>query len=327
MIEVLQPGLATTVQDEGRPGYYKLGMSPAGALDLESYRVGNGLVGNPAGLAGLEITYAGPKLRFSRPGLVAVTGADLPMQVDGEPVPSWQPVPVAEGSVVSFGYLKAGARAYLSIRGGIEVPKVLGSRATHVLTKIGGFEGRPLRIGDTLTIGSLPDIADRDLERRLDPSFVPQFSGIANLRIVLGLFSHRLTKAAQKMFVDTAWTVSPNADRTGFRMVSDHGKALEFVPREQPFGAGSDPSNVVDAGYPIGSIQIPSGTEPIVLHRDAVTAGGYFTVGAVISADLDRLGQCATNASVRLEAVTIEQAIEARRARSAHIRRVLETLA
>src|SRR3954468_1875957 len=141
MIEVVQPGLATTVQDEGRDGYYKPGISPAGALDLESYRIGNALVGNRPGLAGLEMTYAGPKLRFGRPTVVAVTGADLPMLHNGEPVPAWQPVAVEAGDEISFAYLKSGARAYLSIRGGVDVPEVMGSRATHVLTKIGGFEG------------------------------------------------------------------------------------------------------------------------------------------------------------------------------------------
>ncbi|MEG0245928.1 MAG: allophanate hydrolase, partial [Pseudomonas sp.] len=131
------------------------------------------------------------------------------------------------------------------------------------------------------------------------------------LRVVPGLYFHRLTTAAAQSFFTEAWTVGSEADRIGYRYKG--GSALSFQPREQPFGAGSDPSNIVDSCYPIGSIQVPAGLEPIILHRDAVSGGGYAMIGTVISADLDLIGQMQPNQQARFLAVSLEQALEARR--------------
>ena len=142
----------------------------------------------------------------------------------------------------------------------------------------------------------------------------------AELRMIPGLYWHRITEAAGKQFLADTWKVANEADRIGYRFKG--GKPLEFVAREQPFGAGSDPSNIVDACYPYGSIQIPSGTEPIVLHRDAVSGGGYFMVGAVISADMDLIGQMQPNTPARFVEVTMAQALKARKDRAKLIEKI-----
>lgn len=317
-IKVLKPGLATSVQDAGREGYYHLGIPPSGALDQYALRAANLLVGNPATAAVLECTLLGPQLEFQRDTLVAVCGARMTPRVDGAEMPLDAVFRVRAGQVLSFDYLKAGARAYIAFDGGIAVPEVLGSRSTYGLGAIGGLNGRRLVAGDELPLGT-PAGTERE-GLALPRSLQVEMGGEVTLRAVPGLYHHRLTaRAAEQFFADT-WTVGSEADRTGYRFKG--GTPLEFVPREQPFGAGSDPSNIVDACYPIGSIQVPGGLEPIVLHRDAVSGGGYAMIGTVISPDLNLMAQMQPNQKARFVAVTLEEALEARR----HYNRQLERL-
>src|SRR4051812_36751924 len=152
-IEIVAPGLGCTVQDQGRLGHYDVGIPPSGALDLFSALAANLLVGNDEDAAVLEAAYLGPRLRFTAPAVIAVTGATMPVTVGDVPVPQWQSVEVAEGAVLAFGYLEAGARAYIAVAGGLDVPAVLGSRSTYGLGAFGGFEGRPVRAGDVLPVG------------------------------------------------------------------------------------------------------------------------------------------------------------------------------
>lgn len=324
MIDVIEPGFATTVQDEGRPGYYKPGIGPSGAMDMFSYRLGNGIVGNIPGSASLELTFTGPRLVFRRGLAFAVTGGQIPIYLNGEEVPAWTRLVAKADDILHFGFLKSGVRAYLAIEGGIDVPPVMGSRSTHVLIQIGGHQGRKLEPGDVL--GVTTDCTVLPGTSTLDRRYIPTFHRDVELRFVPGLFDYRLTESGKRQFCNTDWSVTPNADRTGIRMTSATGDSLEFVPREPPFGAGSDPSNVADAGYPIGAIQIPSGIEPIVLSRDVVTAGGYFTVGAVITTDLDLLGQTPTRGTVRFVPVSIGTALAVRQERAAFTERALLSL-
>ena len=186
---------------------------------------------------------------------------------------------MSAGSVLSFGQLRGGARPYIAVAGGIDVPLYYGSRSTYTLVGIGGFEGRALKAGDELAIGS--DARDPRAGRRVDASDVPVHPSTAEVHLLVGLHSYRLTEDSLARFTDTEWKVTPDANRVGYRF---RGAELEFVPREQPFGAGSDPANVTDCGYPVGSVQVPGGVEPIVLLQDAVTGGGYATLGTVVSA-------------------------------------------
>jgi biotin-dependent carboxylase-like uncharacterized protein len=319
-IEVLQPGLSTTVQDRGRTGYYEVGIPPSGALDQYSLIAANLLVGNDDGTAALECVYLGPQLRFTAPTVVAVTGAEMTPRVNGEDRPLWESFPVAEGDVLDFAYLSAGARAYIGVAGGIDVAPVLGSRSTYALGAMGGFGGRPLQAGD-----SLPTPADAKGEpgRSVGAELRPEIGPSAEVRVVMGLYDYRLTDAGRRSFLEAEWNLTPVADRIGFRY---RGAELEFVERRQPFGAGSDPSNIVDAPYPIGSIQIPGGVEPIILHRDAVSGGGYAMVGTVISSDMDRVGQSAPNTKTHFVEVDLDGALAARKEYKARIGRLREAL-
>jgi biotin-dependent carboxylase-like uncharacterized protein len=311
-IEIVNSGLATTVQDLGRPGYYHLGIPLSGGMDRLALQAANLLVGNDAGAAVLEAVFMGPQIAFADDRMVAVAGAELPPKVDGEPRETWTSFLVKAGQTLSFDFLKKGARAYIAIGGGIDVPVVLGSRSTYVLGALGGHEGRTLQAGDRLKLGAAAPIKQgravaTDLRRAPGAS--------VELRVLTGLYWHRVAEQSGRDFFADTWKVAPEADRIGYRFRG--GRPLKFKPRTPPFGAGSDPSNIVDACYPYGSIQVPGGTEPIVLHRDAVSGGGYFMLGTVISADMDLIGQLQPHTPVRFAPLDMKTALAARRERKA----------
>jgi biotin-dependent carboxylase-like uncharacterized protein len=312
-IKVLKPGLATTVQDLGRPGYYDIGIPLSGGMDRHALAAANLLVGNAEGAAVLEAVFMGPELEFTDDAMVAIAGAELPPKLDGVPRETWASFKMKRGQKLSFDFLKKGARAYIAVAGGIDVPVILGSRSTYALGALGGFKGRKLEAGDELPVGAAATTVKegRMVEEKLRG--LPTAMA-TELRVMPGLYWHRITDAAGKGFFSDTWKVAPEADRIGYRFKG--GKPLDFVPREPPFGAGSDPSNITDACYPYGSIQVPGGTEPIVLHRDAVSGGGYFMVGTVISADMDLIGQLQPNTPVRFVEVEMDQALAARKVRA-----------
>jgi biotin-dependent carboxylase-like uncharacterized protein len=307
-IEVIKPGLATTVQDLGRPGYYHLGIPLSGALDQYALRLGNLLVGNDEGAAALECTLMAPELLFKGDTVFAVTGAQLDVKLNGQPVDSHASHAAGAGDRLSFGFMKSGARAYVAVAGGIAVPIVLGSRSTYGLGAFGGFQGRKLSAGDVLPLGQAS--ARARAGRAASAGLCVVSPKELELRVLPGLYYHRLEASAVESFFSDIWAVAPDADRIGYRYKS--GRPLKFIERKQPFGAGSDPSNIVDAGYPYGSIQVPSGTEPIILHRDAVSGGGYAMIGTVISADMDRIAQMQPGNKARFVAVDMTAALAAR---------------
>ncbi len=312
MVKVISAGLATTIQDLGRPGYYHLGIPIGGAMDRLALRAANLLVGNPEGAACLEAVFMGPELEFTEDAIVAVTGADLPPKVDGDAREGWTSFAVKAGQVLSFDFLRGGARAYIAISGGIDTPEMLGSRSTYAIGALGGVEGRAIQPGDELPLGQAGPAA----EGRSVPQQMRRMPGAeAELRVLPGLYWHRITEAAGAHFFEDVWKVASEADRMGYRFQG--GRQLEFVDREPPFGAGSDPSNITDACYPYGSIQVPSGAEPIVLHRDAVSGGGYFMLGTVVSADMDLIGQLQPNTPTRFVRTDMNGALAARRDRAA----------
>lgn len=321
-VQITDVGLLTSIQDHGRSGYYHLGIPPSGAMDQEAYRTGNLLLGNPETAASLECALMGPTLTVDAPTRVAVTGAELVPKVDGEPQATYTVLELAPGQTLSFQHLTGGARAYIAFDGGIDVPVALGSRAFYSLGALGGIR-RALEAGDTLPLG--PPAAAVPGGRSLPGDLRPRFAGSTTLRVMPGLYDHRVVPEALTAFFGSEWKVALEADRIGYRLKG--GEPLEFVDREQPFGAGDDPSNIVDAPYPVGSIQVPSGREPIILHRDAVSAGGYMMVGTVISADMDRIGQMAPRTTARFEVVDLPGALQARRERADRLQRLRDALA
>lgn len=310
-IKVINPGLLTTIQDLGRPGYFHLGIPVSGAMDRLAVRAANLLVGNDQGAAALETVFMGPELEFERDAVVAVTGAELPPLVDGDEKETWTSFKIKAGQVLSFDYLREGARAYIAVSGGITTDQYLGSRSTYAIGALGGYEGRALATGDMVPFGN--DAGAK--QRRTVPKALRRMPGRpAELRVLPGLYWRLITEEAGRNFFDDEWKVAPEADRMGVRFRG--GQPMTFKERKQPFGAGSDPSNIVDGCYSYGSIQVPGGSEPIVLHRDAVSGGGYFTLGAVVSADMDLIGQLQPHTPTRFVKVDMEQALAARAERA-----------
>jgi len=309
MIQILEPGLQTTVQDTGRYGHYHIGMPPAGAMDQYAHKVANLLVGNSEDAATLEMTYAGPDLAFEENAVIAVTGADMEPKLDGDDVPPWTAVQVEAGQTLSFEFAMEGVRSYLAVAGGIDVPQVMASRATYTLIGIGGHEGRALEEGDELPLGDHGDGAAM-AGATVDDEYVPDYGDNDTIRVVMGLCDYRLTDEGKAEFLGTEWKVSDEADRVGCRLTGPDIEGM-FEKREQPFGAGTDLTNVVDLGYPVGSIQMAG--QPIILMRDAVTGGGYATVGTVISVDRGMLAQARTHRTITFEGVDVDDALAARK--------------
>jgi KipI family sensor histidine kinase inhibitor len=297
VLEVLEPGLLTTVQDLGRPGLRRLGVSWVGALDQPAARAANELVGNDAGDALLECTLGGPRLRFLSATHFAVTGADLDAVLRREDLGAWR-VPLGlrvfarAGNELFFETRRAGCRAYVAIAGGIAVPLVLASRATDLGGGFGGHAGRALKAGDRLGAG-----AARNRPPTLGRWSPPEASlGPVRLRVVLGPQQDRLHPASLERFVSEAYAVAPASNRVGCRLV---GARLEHR------GGAEIPSE----GMVPGSIQVPPDGQPIVMLADGPTTGGYAKAATVVRADLPRLAQLVPGMdSVRFEAVGADPA-------------------
>ena len=293
-IEVQKPGLATTVQDLGRPGYYDVGIPLSGAMDRFALRAANLLVGNDEGAAALECVFMGPELAFTADAVVAVTGAELPPKLDGAPQPDLDRLP-GQGRAGAVVRLSQARRARLSRGRGRH------RRAGRARQPLDLCARRARRLRGPRPQGRRRAGGRRAGRRAARAGrFRAGRCGAAPCRPPLCASCPASTitaspqEAADGFFGDT-WKVAPEADRIGYRFRG--GRPLAFVDRKQPFGAGSDPSNIVDSCYPYGSIQVPGGTEPIVLHRDAVSGGGYFMLGTVISADMDFIGQLQPHAT------------------------------
>lgn len=321
MLEVVEGGFQTTVQDVGRKEGQSMGIPPSGAQDTVSLRIANLLVGNPVGgpllirddpgAAGLEILLSGLRLRAHEDHLVAITGADMAPTVDGAPVPSWQSFVLRKGQVLSFGMAKTGVRGYLAVRGGIDVPQRMGSRATHLGGKFGGFDGRKLDKGDKLEIANPQGDTAPLIGRRYPQELRPRFGGPREVRVVAGPEAHRFTRDSVKTFYSTDWKLSSKADRIGMRLI---GPKLDFRPGRPAYlkeEAGEDASNIViDPGAPVGTIQVPSGVEPIILAVDSPTIGGFARIACVISLDMSVMGQTRALETVRFKEVSVDASHE-----------------
>lgn len=320
-MRVLDGGLVTTVQDTGRYGHYHIGMPPSGAMDQFAHTVANWLVGNDESDATLEMTYMGADIEFEEDVVFAVTGTDMDPTLDDEPVPLWTTVQAEAGDTLTFEFATEGTRTYLAVAGGIDIEPVMGSRSTYTLIGIGGYEGRSLETDDELLVGESSN-ADGMIGASIDEEQRPDYSR-NEINVVMGLCDYRLTDEGRERFIDADWKVSDEADRVGYRFNGPDITDM-FEEREQPFGAGPDVTNVVDLGYPVGSIQLAG--QPIVLMRDAVTGGGYATIGTVVSPDRDVLSQCRTHETVSFNAVDVEEALTIRREQDDRLERIYDSL-
>ncbi len=290
-ISVIKPGPLTTVQDAGRFGYQSSGIRPCGVMDTAAYEAGNALVGNTRGEAVLEMTFLGGTFTFQDSAWIALTGADMGAALEGAPVPRYQPVFVKEGQTLTINMAVSGCRGYLAVRGGIDVPPVMGSRSTETGAHIGGLNGRPLKSGDIL-----PVPGDDGWQPPTGNAFrLPVYTNDIEVRVIPGPQEGVFTAAGVETFYTSAYEVSPNSDRMGIRF---DGPEIE----------SSHGTDIVSDGIVFGSVQIPSGGRPIILMADHQTAGGYAKIGTVISFDLPKLAQARPGDNVRFRRITAEEA-------------------
>ncbi|WP_027416243.1 biotin-dependent carboxyltransferase family protein [Aneurinibacillus terranovensis] len=309
MLRIIEPGLETTVQDLGRYGSYHLGVPPSGAADKYSFMAGNILLGNPLDYAALEISLLGPTIEFQKSTVIAITGATVQPTINKQPIPMWENVRVQEGDILRFTFSKKGVKTYLCVSGGINVPEVLGSRSTYELSGYGGYQGRKLMAGDLLPVGEpLPGVF-KQVGKRIPPSFIPDYSGSHEIRVVMGLSAALISDEGVKSFLNSEWHVSTESNRVAYRY---QGASIGFRNVEVPFGAADSNSSVVDIAYPIGVIIVPNEEEVIILLNDGTSGGGFVTIGTVISPDLDLVAQSRPMSTSRFLAVTFDQAMEAR---------------
>jgi biotin-dependent carboxylase-like uncharacterized protein len=296
--DVLDPGMLTTVQDDGRWGLQHMGVPVSGAMDRQALALGNLLVGNEEGAAALEITLSGLRVAFTTDALVAMTGADMGLQVDGRDVPAWTAVLVRAGSVLSMvGSTGAGCRAWLCSAGGIDVPDVLGSRSTLLRAALGGFQGRALCMGDSLHLSPLTQQV-----RRLDGfscpvGLRPPYAVDTPVPVLLGPQTESLTPAARQAFLDATWAVSNTSDRMGCWM---EGLRLDLE--------GS--ADVISEVIPEGAVEVTGSGLPIVMLADRQTTGGYVKPFVVASAALGWLAQRRPGDSIRFRMCSLDDAQE-----------------
>jgi urea carboxylase len=302
--EVLSGGTQTSVQDyPGRLGYWAVGVPPSGPMDSRSLRLGNQLLGNPQGCAALEITMSGPMLRFNTDAVIAVTGAVIPVTLDGEAQPMNQSLLIRAGSTVVLGTIAgAGARSYLCVRGGLDVPDYLGSKSTFTLGQFGGHGGRALRAGDVLHISPL---MDRSVGQQLSVEQLPELPDVRDIRVIYGPHGapEYFTENYIETFFATHWEVHFNSSRTGVRLI---GPKPEWV-RADGGEAGLHPSNIHDNPYAIGAVDF-TGDMPVILGPDGPSLGGFVCPVTIIEADLWQLGQLKAGDKVRFHPVDLTTA-------------------
>jgi len=291
-LRVLAPGFLTTVQDLGRFGHGEEGVSAAGAADSLALRLGNRLLGNVEGAPALEMTLAGGTFVFERPVAGVLAGADFGARLGGAPAPPWIGFQASAGQTLAVGPTREGARVYLCLRGGIDVPRVMGSASTHLLTGIGGMGGRALRAGDVLALGPEPTLP----VRAVAPESLRALRGGGPLRFTPGLQGDWFEREAHALLASAEWTVLEGSDRTGLRLAGPGlpQRILDELPTE---------------GAPLGAIQVPRDGGPILLFVDHQTTGGYPKIGNVVAADLPRLGQLRPRDTLRFQPVGFEEAL------------------
>ncbi|HET6872401.1 MAG TPA: biotin-dependent carboxyltransferase family protein [Sporolactobacillaceae bacterium] len=312
-IKVLQPGPLTTVQDLGRTGFQKFGVIVSGAVDTFALKVANLLVGNEETEAGLEMTLNGARLLFEEEAVIAICGGAFQPLIQGIPVGMWKPILIKKGSELSFAQAmpsKAGARVYLAVSGGFSLPSKMGSKSTYLRAKMGGFEGRPLKKGDLLPFApkeaGLSFNPDKLGTKRnshyfseaswsLSHSLIPKYSSQPQLRVLPGKELTSFTEDSIDAFFNQAYKVTPQSDRMGYRL---DGPSLTLKEKRELL---SEPTA-------FGTIQVPSGGQPIVLLSDRQTTGGYPCIGYVITADLPLIAQTKPGDSLTFIETTVEKA-------------------
>ena len=294
-LEIVAPGMLTSVQDLGRRGYQRFGIPVCGAMDAPALRIANILVGNRENAAGLESTVMGPTIRFLADTTIALAGADLGPLLDGAPIPTWQSIAVSANNTLSYQGPRDGIRGYLAVAGGIDVPVVMGSRSTYLKGGFGGYKGRALEAGDILE--TLPSRVALDSGGfALPPDLMPAEYGNAHqLSVVLGPQDDEFSPQSMTAFLSSEYKISIQSDRMGCRL---EGHVVEHL-------GGAD---IISDATALGSVQIPGDGNPIILLADRGTTGGYTKIATVIGPHLSLLAQAMPGDKVQFKSVTIAEA-------------------
>ena len=305
MLEVIKPGLETCVQDyPGRIGYWNQGFPPSGPMDSWSFRLANLLVGNEAGTAALECQFVGPTLKFQRNGVIAVCGCPMNPKLDGQPMPMWESITVKAGQTLEMSFATTGARSYIAIAGGIDTPPWLGSRSTFDKAGVGGMEGHRIKPGQVVPVAAGDGTAGRKVKEECRPT--SPTDKVWSIEVVAGPNDDWIDAAGHQRFLGTDWKLSSKSDRTGFRLDGPQWTFTEKATNKAP-EHGSEPSNIIDQGYPVGAINL-SGQTPIILVNDGPSMGGFINPYTVPSATFWKLGQSRPGDIYRFKAVGVEEA-------------------
>ena len=296
-IKILDAGLLTTVQDLGRYGFQRYGVSASGVMDEYSAKIANKLVGNKVGEAVLETTLKGVQIEFLQNTAVAITGGNCDVTLNGTKIELWQSYLVNRGDILKMGICRSGLRNYLAFAGGIDVPIIMNSKSTNLKAKVGGFNGRKLMTGDVLSVG----VGSLETPLTLNKHYIPTYSKDIKVGVILGQQDDYFTEAGIKTFLNETYTVTQESDRMGIRLSSVSGATIEH----------KNGADIISDGITFGAIQVPGSGQPIVMMADRQTTGGYTKIGNVISSDLAKLAQATPGTKVKFVEYTLEQAVQA----------------
>lgn len=296
-IKILDAGLLTTVQDLGRYGFQRYGVSASGVMDEYSAKIANKLVGNKVGEAVLETTLKGVQIEFLQNTAVAITGGNCDVTLNGTKIELWQSYLVNRGDILKMGICRSGLRNYLAFAGGIDVPIIMNSKSTNLKAKVGGFNGRKLMTGDILSVG----VGSLEAPLTLNKHYIPTYSKDIKVGVILGQQDDYFTEAGIKTFLNETYTVTQESDRMGIRLSSVSGATIEH----------KNGADIISDGITFGAIQVPGSGQPIVMMADRQTTGGYTKIGNVISSDLAKLAQATPGTKVKFVEYTLEQAVQA----------------
>lgn len=291
-IRIIKAGLLTTLQDIGRNGYQQYGIPVAGAMDQYSLQLANILVGNQPYEAALEFTILGPTIEFQCNASVALTGGDFSATLNGVEVRTHETMNVDAGDTLIIGSVKKGCRGYLAIKGGFDVPVVMGSKSTYLRGGFGGFNGRQLKNGDEITINNPQHISSF---RRIPFNMIPIYEDNYIARVIMGPEDSRFTESGIETFFTNEYTLSNQCDRMGYRL---EGPTIQHIE-------GAD---IISGGVNLGAIQIPGHGNPIIMMADRQTTGGYTKIATVISIDIPYLAQLKPGNKIRFKGISIEEA-------------------
>lgn len=292
-IKVITPGMLSTIQDGGRKGFAAMGFNASGVMDVRSYHIANALVGNFTDEAVIEMTYLGGSFKFLESNYIAITGADMSPKLDGVPVEMYTTVFVKQDETLTFSAAKSGMRAYIAVRGGIDVPVIMGSRSTNLKCKLGGLDGRPLKAGD---IVPCRDVYDEFHKHLIHSASKEDFgSDEITVRVLLGPQDDYFTDHGIKTFLNSTYTVTNESDRMGCKL---SGEKIEY----------KNTVDIISDGIVFGSIQIPRTGNPIIMLADRQTTGGYAKIATVISVDLPLLAQARPGTKFHFELIDRQKA-------------------